>query len=203
MAYIPVPNTIQAELIFTEFDDVAENTLYFTDDHDPSGSELLALATDLITWWVTYLKPYTGSFYGLVEVKCTDLTTVSSPSITVPASGTPHGDDTGDPLPAQTSLCMSLLTLARGRSYRGRNYVGGFTEASTSGGVYVGSHVAHIEDAYNALFTVADANTAIWTVASRYNGGAPRVTGVATPVSSVRGNAIPATQRRRRPGVGS
>lgn len=40
------------------------------------------------------------------------------------------GTGTGDPLPKQTALCVTLRTAASGKSFRGRVYLGGFTEAA-------------------------------------------------------------------------
>ena len=203
MAFIPASDVIEAELRFLAHGNVMENTLYFLASTTFSTADMNALAEDLNSWWVTNMKPLTGSYVQFLGTKVTDLTSIAAPAFEVPVSGTVVGDDTGDPIAQQVALCLSLLTDARGRSYRGRNYVGGFTESAMTGGMWGGTHATNVRGAYELITVVADTNDMVWSVLSRYHLGVPRSAGVATPITNIRANLIPAIQRKRRIGSGS
>ena len=101
-------------------------------------------------------------------------------------------------LPANAALVYSWRTGFSGRSMRGRTYVPGIpqtkqetpqtiTEAFRAGQAVVAE----------ALLTRLNAASMPLVVASYVNGGAPRTTPIATPITTVLVNATLDTQRRR------
>jgi hypothetical protein len=69
-----------------------------------------------------------GIAAGLVTVGVRDINETGMPEY-LDASPTVVGTAAGDPLPGQVALVVSLNTARSGTSYRGRVYLGGFTEA--------------------------------------------------------------------------
>lgn len=60
----------------------------------------------------------------------------------IDSGGSVVGTGAGDPLPRQIALCVTLRTAMAGKSYRGRVYIPGFTEAQNdSGGAAVAGAV--------------------------------------------------------------
>lgn len=113
------------------------------------------------------------------------------------------GAAAGDLLPPQTALCITLRTAFAGRSFRGRSYLPGYTEASsTSLGVATGSTtgVAFV----TMLKSVLVANALDLGVLSRPAPDAipPRAGFINTVTSIVARDLVWDTQRRRAvPGI--
>lgn len=204
MAFIPVPNVIQAELVYTWNNETCENVLHFESAGAPSIPNMQELGAYLVAWWTTSMKPLTHNSVQLVNVKLTDLNAAFAPAIdyttTLPQTGTPSGDS----MPNNVSLVMSKRTVFRGRSYRGRIYVVGLFEPMVAGNVVTGSHVTNLKTAWSLLNSFATTSES-WThvVVSRFEGGAPRAFGVTTPVINITSDGIVDSQRRRLPGRGT
>lgn len=203
MAFIPVHHVLQVDVVYLWDDQKVENTLYFLGEPPILASDMTSFAGLIYNWWTTHMKPLQANTVQLVEIGVRLLTTAISPAITYVPISPSFGTAGGASLPNNASLCVSFRTDLRGRSYRGRNYFIGLTEAQVTNNE-VGTSVADdIQDAYAALLTVAFDAGYSWVVVSRYSMNAPRVTGVATPITAVVivDNTVD-SQRRRLPGRG-
>lgn len=113
------------------------------------------------------------------------------------------GTATGDLLPPQTALVITLRTAQAGRSFRGRVYLPGFAESvSTAAGIYAGTThgVSFITAIKSALVT----SGLDLGVLSRPNAEAtPPRAGFITPVTSIviRDNVWDTQRRRAIPGI--
>src|ERR1041385_1621876 len=68
------------------------------------------------------------------HVVVTDLRTEGAPEFESVNGGFPLvGTDSGEDLPYQNAAVITWRTALRGRSFRGRTYLGGFTESFSSG----------------------------------------------------------------------
>lgn len=110
-------------------------------------------------------------------------------------------------LPAQCAVVMTLATLVKGRSYRGRIYLPGLPETYDTAGALTATAIADIttiETNLLAVFGPAGSN-ANWQlcVVSRYLNKIKRATPVGTAVASLSFDTIVRTQRRRVLGVGN
>jgi len=135
-------------------------------------------------------------------ITVTDLRTLDGPQFDS-TEGFPIVGGTGaDPLPLQTCALISWGTSHRGRSFRGRTYLTGFTESDSDG--------AHIESASHT--TISDAAGALLAavpnlgVISRYSGvdpdthaPIPRDPGIVSVITSQVTHDLWKTQRRRAP----
>lgn len=109
------------------------------------------------------------------------------------------GGTAGDEMPHQIACVVSIRTAYAGRSYRGRNYFPGLTEASGDNGLWNSTLVNSLTTHYTTLVTTygeggsnPDYEWIVWS--ERLNTG--------TPVNGVIVRAIPGVIRRRRVGVG-
>lgn len=206
MAFIPVPNTVEAHIIQSLLGEIIENTLYFVWPEAVLASEVAQLAASVGTWFLTSQLPNLSEQLTYLRTETQDLTTEGAPAYTdATGVGTPGG--VAHPsLPGGTAFCASFRTALGGRSFRGRNYVGGVDVTSQAGNQITSAAGDLMIAAYNALpaAVAADLPDAQWCVVSRYHLGAPRTSGVTTPViTAVATNYDLDSQRRRLAGRGT
>jgi len=204
MAFVPVNNVVMAEMRMRLDNQLIENTLYFAMFGGFGPAEMTSLGNDLIAWWTSGYAYNMSNSLTLREVYLTDLTTQTSPTATVSASGVVAGQNPSPALPNNVALTISFRTAGRGRSSRGRNYICGLPEAGVTGNVVEPSYVAQLVSAYQSLLTPTNVAGFTWVVVSRYSGGAPRTAGQSYDVTAVVAtDSTVDSQRRRLPGRGS
>jgi hypothetical protein len=211
MPFVPVPDTVEAEIRMTLDGQKIENTLYFYAAAGPDIANVSQLASDLEGWWTLNCAPLLPLDVALREIVITDLSSNTGLQYTS-ALADPVFGTLGQPaLPNNVSLAVSFRSAIRGRSYRGRNYVAALTE-----GQVVNSHVtedvaAAWATAYNAIITdvLAFPSPYVWVVVSRFSGvdadgkPVPRSVGNAEPiVSALVTDTTVDSMRRRLPGRG-
>lgn len=203
MAFIPVPNTVEVEIRSEYLGQRVENTLYFS-GASPIPADAYGDLLELIrAWWTAYPRDLLSDQLILRELYLTDLSSATGGTYTLAISGDPGGPVAADPLPGSIAMCVSFRTANRGRSFRGRNYVCGFGENQVSGNTFLPSLVAAMGTAYNQLLTTMGTTSFFWAVVSRYSNGAPRTTGIATPVTAaIVVDGYVDSQRRRLAGRG-
>lgn len=149
--------------------------------------------------------------WGVDEIVVTDLTTATAPQF-VGAGAPIAGGSAAQPLPVQASSLIQWHTALRGRSFRGRTFLGGATEID-SDGQQVPAHVLVVTNFALELATNVSAISASTKLAvvSRFSGTelrafpggvvrrvpTPRASGVSTPITSWTVPTPWATQRRR------
>lgn len=204
MPFIPVPNVIQAELVYNWGGETCENVFHFEPDAGVPLALMPELGAHLISWWNTNMRQWVNVTAQLVAVKFTDLTASIDPAMDV-VTGLPIiGTAAGDSLPNNVSCVFSKRTILRGRSYRGRIYQIGLSEQHVTANALLATPRDGIKNAYQMLTAFSTAG-ASWTmvVVSRYQAGAPRAVGVTTNVTSITTDGVIDSQRRRLPGRGT
>lgn len=204
MPFIPVADTVLAEIRQELFGQRIENTLYFRMVGGSGIAESTGLANDLIVWWTTLLSQFLSLDLTLREVTITDLSTATGYSVTVGApTPNPTGDIAVPALPGSVAACVSFRTTNRGRSFRGRNYVAGLPENAVEGNTLSPTTRNGIVNSYGGIASTVVSFPWEWVVVSRYSNGAPRVAGTATLVSAVvMTDDFVDSQRRRLTGRG-
>lgn len=204
MAFIPAVNTALCEMVCLWSDQIVENTVYFEKAAAWSEDDLLAVARDMLDWWSAAVAPYTNVNVTLQEIKLTDLTSDTAPSVTALPTTPIPGEVTGDPLPNNCTLSIAFKTAGRGRSSRGRNYVLGLSEANVNGNVVDATTVTMIRNAYVAMESAASVTVPVaHVVVSRFHNHAPRTTALIQHVTSYAiVDPFIDSQRRRLPGRG-
>jgi len=186
MTFIPVADTVLAELRFDYFGQQIENTLYFRKLGGSTVAQATGLMNDLLLWWTTLPSQYLSNDITLRELNVTDLSSASGYSVSQAApTPNPAGAISADGLPGNVALCVSFRTPNRGRSFRGRNYVAGLAETTVTGNQLDATRVAGLLGSYQGIPSSITSSAWDWVVVSRYAGGLPRVAGIATEITSV------------------
>lgn len=203
MAFIPVPDTAKATLQWSIAAQVVEITLHFYKTGGWDAASLTALCADLLAWFALELKPILWTSSVLTNINATDQTTISAPSIDAPVVSGGTGANGSTPAALNATAAVKFNTALRGRSYRGRNYVPTLPNNQLTSPVELQAALALAwASAYAALPTYLGGSSSDHVVASRYNAGAARVTGVHTPVTSYACDQSVDSQRRRLQGRG-
>lgn len=204
MAFIPVPNVAQVELVANWDNQVVETVLHYQAPAAMDGAVLSRLANTAIATWAASVRPLCANNLTLFQCKVTDLTTANSPSVTVAATGSMTGTQSTPSLPNNVALCLTKRTFLRGRSFRGRIYHYALPEAQVTGNAVAGAFVTTVLAGWSALLTLvnADGNWEM-VVVSRFTDDNPRSAGIFTPVSDLTSDGIIDSNRRRLPGRGS
>jgi hypothetical protein len=201
MAFIPVPNTVACRLFHEFLGQPITNTLYVNYNSQPDFTDLTTLASLLATQWAQKIMPQLSNQVQFRSISLRDLTTASG--AVYDYSGPPlpiFGGVAGPPLPSSVAIVLSLRTGLAGRSFRGRLFLGGFSETQSDGNYMFGNLPNVLRD---ALVDIVDAITSLdrrVVVVSRFSGGQPRTTAVVTPVTAILARTVRvATQRKRLP----
>lgn len=204
MPFIPVPGVVQVEIRQTLHGQRIENVFYVDVGTEVPTSSLENITELMGDWWEALVLPNLSNNIALREVYGTDLSSASGGTHTRTYTTPVPGSVVGESLPANCALCVSLRTAQRGRSFRGRSYVAGIPEEASANSVVSNVVAAPLLAAYQTLITSGDYTERFpLVVVSRVADGAPRVTGVATPiVTAVLTNQVISSQRRRLPGRG-
>lgn len=204
MPFVPVPETVKVEMRYNYVSQQVENQLFFKCNSGIDTSKMQDLGEYLITNWATNVQAGSPDSLRLREVYITDLTTDSSPAVTV-TTGLPLDGATGiQSSPNNVSLTCSFRTFGRGRSARGRNYLLGVREDEVANNTVDTSFKNRWTLFFNAItdpFPLSDDWT--WSVVSLIEDGAPRVEGLVQQIlSHVYVDSTVDSQRRRLPGRG-
>lgn len=205
MTFVPIANTLKVAVEFTLAGQVVVITFAAKGATAPTPTTMATLGDNIRDWAASVLMPQLSSALTFTGVTLTDETTSSGPVVHVPQPGSPVvGSITGGCAPNNVAKAFTLNTGNRGRSYRGRVYIPGIPDSrfNVDNTVTSGFQTAILSGLVDlAGRLVSDAF--VMAVASRFAGGAPRVTGVATPVTGFAGDTILDSQRRRLPGRGT
>jgi len=206
MDYIPVPNTVQLELIQSWNGQVVENVLHYVKASPWNADEMEELAEQAKDQWNTSIRTQISDQLSLTEIRVTDLASQTG-SVVNYGTGLPiTGGQSSPSLPNNVAVVFTKRTALRGRSFRGRIYQPGLIEGSVIGNNVTSSTLTNLRNGWDAMrllpLTIA-VDEGLMVVVSRYADLAPRVTGVATLVTSITTDGVIDSQRRRLPGRGS
>lgn len=181
------------------------NVLHYESSTALSGADAVEVADELRA---EYLANFTysalSSAWSYVGIELRRVDTPDEPAWSVaPTAGALNGDSPDNLLPLQVALLVSgtaLTTFPR----RVRTYHVGLTEAAVVGGMFDAELVSVFVDFNTRINSIAGVGFTMNRLAVRYGTGEDAGVVVASnPVVAYQGNLVPATQRRRRPGVGS
>ncbi len=198
MPFIPVPDALEVVAQYSIGSIIFQNVFGYA-----YSSALDQTKTDAIG---TVLSAAYGELLGAQKttvtydsVVVTELATETGAQFTATTFGSGAGTDTAELLPFQTAALISWGTSTRGRSFRGRTYIGGFCEDQSSGRDIAADLLEALTD-----FTEHVLGDAGFAVVSRFSGvdpdtgkPIPRAEGLVTPFSFATVHPLWRTQRRR------
>jgi len=198
MAFIPVPNTARISVRATLFGQDIINVLWAKGPGPISSAGLLNAATLVRNAYDADILPELSQDIAYQDVTARAMDTDSGPQVVLPWG---EGNLGGEPIPSMSGNVAFVITHRTaniGRSYRGRTYLAGLPEASVANNQLDQTVADALAAGFNAIRTgLATANLTLCIV-SLISGGAPRLEGVATPVTaSLARNTRVDTQRRR------
>lgn len=203
MVFIPALNTVRVALDQIFGTQAMANILYFAATGGWDETSMTNLADDLIDWWKTQFVPIKNSASALTGVTVTDIETETGPSITVPVVSGGAGTADGPATPGNAAAVVTFRTAGRGRSSRGRNYIGGMDMDNIASVTDISTALAsHLIADYEALDDVETANSCTHVVVSFYHAKAPRTVGLVQPVTAYTCDTAIDSQRRRLRGRG-
>lgn len=203
MAFIPVPGVVEVTPVFRQDSQEAVNVLHVRPVGAITPAAMTAIASIYAVWWIAAIKPIAAPNLSLQEVRCRNLTTESAGGVSY-TTGLPSAGTVGSgALPNAVTLAVKWSTGLVGRSFRGRTYHLGLSEIQVTDNTVEPVALAALLNAYDELREEYAAQDYPMVVVSRFTNNAPRVTGIATPITTVTINNIVDVQRRRLPGRGN
>lgn len=202
--YVPVPDTLQANLRYICAGQHMENVMCFSYEASDFTTAAIQVANVINTVWWSAIRGVMSNQMSLNEIYMVDLASASGPVATA-GPGTPSiGFQEVPPMPNNVTLCVTFRTEMRGRSFRGRSFVVGLATNQVVSQNVIDPAAGTILNAYQDLRDEAAAAGVPLVVVSRFAAGNPRVTGLATPVTAVvLRDSVVDSQRRRLPGRGT
>lgn len=204
MAFIPVTNTLEVAIQATLAGEQCVNTFQFRRDVTWGAVDAEALCNDIASLWETFTETWLYATYVFSGVAYRGLRTASD--ITGVVAVAPVTGGAGAPsLPNNVAISIARVTGLAGRSFRGRVYIPvtaaeNLATTNTISPTFGTACIALL----NAVRDAGDADDWTHVVVSKQTGGAPRVTGVTTPITnySIR-DYVTDSMRRRLPGRGA
>lgn len=197
--FIPVPNTVSVELIYTLGGVVAENVIHIQKGAPYTTAEIQSLRALMIAWFTNPYRNYVSNQVLLTRVRIKALDSGAAPmedyALPTPIPG---GGATGA-LPNNVSFCVKLATGLAGRSQRGRWYVFGLGGAYVANSVDVySSYASGLVGTLNTLISTLAAGAQQLVITSFKTGGVWRTTGHNTVVSTATYVDLHIDSQRRR-----
>jgi hypothetical protein len=189
---------MRVQLIYTLNSQRIENVF-----HVLSGGGLLVADLDRVeavfaAWWTATGRAQVPNNVSLVLI-VVDALNVESGLHKEYSSGWTVGGSLGSPATAgQNTMAVKLATSFSGRSFRGRIFWPGFTNADVVGGLVTSARRDAIVTAVGTLRTNLAAGGDTLAVVSYCHGGAWRTTATVTGITGVSAKTTLAQQKRRR-----
>ena len=151
MTFIPVPNGMSLCFHFTQSGQNWQFCLTLRKGAGvPTSTDLDSVNAIAHTWATSLLLPQLNNAVTLVEVVTTDLTSQGAPQA-IEAVGA-SGSGGSQLVPQNAAMVVSQRTALRGRSYRGRVYMGGLLYPSLASDVdYSSTPAANLASAFVTL----------------------------------------------------
>lgn len=168
------------------------NKVDYTFGDMETGAQAMFEAASTSTWMLALCNDW-----GVRHCRAYDLREEGAPVFTY--TTTPVlGTDTGQSLPIQNALVMTLRTNTRGRRGRGRLYLAGLGENSHADGVFNTTTRTRAEDLLSDIQTSMASYGWLWGVVSRWADKVKLTEGQLIPITSYECRSlIPGNQQRR------
>lgn len=189
---------MRVQLIYTLNSQRMENVF-----HVLSGGGLLVADLDRVeavfaTWWTTPGRAQVPNNVSLVLIVIDALNVESGLHKEYSSGWTVAGGLGATALAGQNTMAVKLATSFSGRSFRGRIFWPGFTNADISGGLVTTARRDGVVAAVNTLRTSLAAGGDTLAVVSYCHLGAWRATATVTGITGVSAKTTLAQQKRRR-----
>ena len=198
MTFIPTIGCVRVDIQYDLAGQQVHNVIWCKRTSSWTDVQREDLAAAIEDWWNGTTKTYFPPVMTLQQITVVNQDSDSAPSTAHIVSPAIAGTGSGASLPNGTALVATLRTALRGRSYRGRMYLGGLldTDADDSITVVLG-YVTALLTVLGNLKTAIEALGAVWVVVSKFHNNLQREAGVATPINAISMDQYYDSQRRR------
>lgn len=197
MAFIPVPNVAEVAVHYLYNGEEAVNVFHVEFPAPPTSGDLNAACQAIRDWWANSLQANVTNLVSMEFMTARDLTVSNGVSI-IYNDGLPiSGGAVVPSLPSNVTLAVKWGTGLAGRSFRGRTYHVGLGESQVNQNTIDSGTLTNYRNGYTDLITDITVSGGVLVVVSRYSNNAPRVTGIATPITTATIEPTVDTQRRR------
>lgn len=203
MPFIAVPNGIQLCFLFTTSSQKWQFCLTLQKSAGAvEDTDLQQATADGHSWWTSFLRGALAAANTLTEIVATDLTSQGAPQYRDLVNEA--GNNAGGFTPANVAIVASHRTAKRGRSYRGRSYVGGIpvTQVDTPT-TLAGSTATAFANGFASLRGTLDTHNLDHVVATKQHNGAVVSPAEVNSVISTVVDTLLDSQRRRLAGRGT
>lgn len=198
MAFIPTPGAVRVDIQFTATGQQLHNVIWCYRDSAWTQVQREGLAAAIAAWWGASAKQYFPSTTALTQITVVNQEASNSPSSTLVVSPAVPGTSAGGALQNNVSTCATLRTENRGRSFRGRMYLGQVSASSVVDAISMSAAWAgNIITMLTALKTAIEALGALWVIVSHYTLKMPRASGLKTEITAISMDQYYDSQRRR------
>lgn len=177
MAFVATPNVVEVQWRGTFDSQLVMNRIHVNVLTTPTQATCQAVANACGPWWTTNVRAIVATNVSMREVYVKSLHVANAPDATFSSGFPSSGTATGDSLPNNVSLAVSLRTGLTGRSARGRWYWYGFVESQIDANTVSPGMVSTIDGAITNLLSTINGLGYQWVIVSYRSGGAPRVGG--------------------------
>lgn len=196
MAFIPTPDGAMAVLVWGDELHQWTNTLWYQ-KVGFEETDLSTLAAAIPTKFSAAYLNAINEAWELKEVRVYDMRTSTGKVVSVFPTDK-NGTATGGGLPYAAALVVTLRTAYRGRSRRGRIYLGGADESSLDAGAFLPAFASNAEGVLEGLMDPVPLDDWTLCIHSTQEDGVPTTFGRMWPVTDAQVRSLrPGTQRRR------
>lgn len=186
MAAIYTPATMKVAINYLSNGQSCANVMHFrnSDLSVPTAADVQSLATSISNWVVAELQAQQATTCQLVNVIATDVSQEGGAQFITQPGTAEYGAQTEPAMPNNVTFVIKFGTGLSGRSYRGRFYHVGLVEGQVTGNNIATVTADLLVACFEELAATYIPEGMEHVVVSTFSGGAPRVSGVATPVIS-------------------
>ena len=198
MPDLPVPNTVQVEILYLLFNQRVQNVWHAT---FPGGVDAVTLsdcATQFAGWAANVLMPLLSSNCTFIGLEVTNISIPNGGKLSFQQIPAIAGGNINPSEPGNVSLCISLRTAQTGRAYRGRKYIPGMPVNQRTGNQVLSPWAADLVTAVNDLIGFVQGINGFLSVVSRTLDLVERLVPVATTVTAVTFTDLNIDSMRRR-----
>lgn len=206
MAFIPTPLVAKAAIRGRLFNEDVVNTLWVEniEESEWDANSLSALAVNLESWWSITVMDLLSVDYVLADITTTAQFSNTAPSVVRTPPTVLVGGNLAGSLPGSCCFTLTFLSDARGRSFRGRNYISAIPVSEATDNQVEEAFAVGLRSAYAQLDLTLAGTGSIQVICSHYSNKQPRPSGVTVAVTGFRYHDLDLdSQRRRLKGRGS
>lgn len=198
LAFVPVQDTAKISVVGFLSGETVVNTLHVKKAGTLLTTDLQAITTIVAGWLGAVYRNRISQSMVWTRINVLDLSSSTAPSLDTPISPTISGANTSGSQPNNVALVISLRSLARGRSSRGRWFVAGIPRDQSASSVAVQlAYASQMGADFSTLMNNLRVSDYTPVVVSTFSEGVQRSEGVTFPITGVIVDTAMDSQRRR------